>query len=184
MTFWPMFEFSGTPEQVGPALYKAGLFAREDLELVQSNSKEPISYAEKRVSPVVAQNGNKPMAALEIRAPDAEQTVGPIPKIQFEQNFLAPIYAQFFLNGAMYEIRAKSNYKITRDQPRYSHVIAENISVIRGEEFLAVFKRKKIDFNRKLKPTKFNEGVLDISSFKNSLNSDGEKLAAALLVTH
>jgi hypothetical protein len=184
LQFWPMFEFSAMPEMVGPSLVRAGIFSRDDIELTQTHAKDTVSYADKRVKIVVGRNGDKPMAALEVRSPDADVFSETTPLIHFEQNFLAPIYAQFLHEGAPYEIRAQSNYKISRDQPRYSHVIAENVSVLRGGQLLAAFKREKLDFDRKLRPTKFTEGLVDINSFKESLSDDGENLASALFVTH
>jgi hypothetical protein len=182
--FWAMLELSAQPEAVGGALIRAGLFSQQDAVFEESHSATTLSPSSKRVKLHIGKNGDKPKAVMRIFGPNSSEGSGEPVYIDFDQNFLVPLHAQFIHQGSSYKIKARTELNIDRDQPRYSHVMASTLWVSRGETNMARFTRSESVVDRALKEESFRDGVISIGSLQESLSGDAGTLLNALLMTH
>jgi hypothetical protein len=182
--FWAMIELSAQPDAVSGALIRAGIYGSQDAVFDETHSASVSDARNRRVQLAVGKNGDTAKAVMRIRAPGAASEAVDAAYIDFDQNFLVPLYAQFNHQGALYKIKAHTELGIDREQPRYSHVLASSLRVMRGEENTARFTRAELTTDRALKEEKFREGVVTLNSFQESLSGDASNLLTALLLTH
>jgi len=182
--FWAMIELSAQPESVSGSLIRAGIYSQADAVFDETHSSSVSDPQSRRVKLAVGKNGETPKAVMRIRAPSAAPEATDAAYIDFDQNFLVPLYAQFQHTGALYKIQARTELNIDREQPRYSHVLASSLRVFRGDDTIARFSRAEATPDRSVKEDKFREGVVSLPSFQESLSGDANNLLTALLLTH
>lgn len=183
--FWAMIELSAQPEAVAGSLVRAGIYAPKDATAVETNSSSVIEPEKRRAKPAIGQNGDTPKAVVRITAPNADaNNAENTPYIDFAQNFLVPLSAQFAYQGATHKIKAFAELGIDKEQPRNAHVMATSLTVIKDNETLARFHRKELMIERGLQESKFQDGVISLASLQESLSADANKLLTAILITH
>lgn len=181
--FWAMIELSAQPDAVGGSLVRAGLYAPQDTVIQETHSANVVDPEKRRAKPDLGKNGDVAKAVIRVRAPDGDEKSPDTPYIDFDQNFLAPLYAQFRHQGALHVIKARSELNIDREQPRNSHVLASSVNVLKGEKSLARFNRKNAEIDRSLKEDRYQEGVISLSSLQESLGDEANALLTGMLLT-
>jgi hypothetical protein len=182
--FWPMIELSAQPEGVASSLVRAGIYGPSDATYDETHSASIIDPSKRRVQLAIGKNGDTPKAVMRIRAPGSAPEAVDAAYIDFDQNFLVPLFAQFNYLGALYKIKAATELNIDREQPRYSHVLASSLRIMKGDDNIARFTRGESTPDRSLREDKLREGVVSLASFQETLNGDASHLLTALLLTH
>lgn len=183
--FWAMIEWSAQPEAVGGALVRAGFYSSQDTNYQETHSSAQVDPSRRRVKLAIGKNGNTPKAVMRIYSPDHNFVTNEnATYIDFDQNFLVPLFAQFNHQGAMYSIQARTELNIDRDQPRNSHVVASNLSIMRGQDVFAKISRKEIVLDKSIKESSFQEGVISLTSLEETLDSSAKHLLQSILLTH
>lgn len=186
--FWAMIELSAQPESVAASLVRAGIYGSQDTSYEETNSNSVADPSKRRVKLAIGHNGETPKAVMRIRAPGAPSEGNAendaVPYIDFDQNFLVPLYAQFSFQGALFKIKAYTDLGIDKEQPRSSHVLSSSLTVLKGNDAIARFSRKEVVADRSLKEEKAQDGAIALSSFQESLGGDANDLLTAILLTH
>ncbi len=181
---WALLEWGGQPELTANTLHQEGFFAEEDVPWSETNSADPPTN-NKRVHLAVGKNGETPVAVLEVRGPQYQSDASgeSFPILQLDQTFLSPL-AQRFMNGSeLVTIRALSDLLVSREQPRFSHVLAKRLDVGSADKNWMTITRKD-PTNAKEKSDKLPTAITDHTAFQSHLGPEGQQLLRALLLTH
>jgi hypothetical protein len=209
-SFWAYSELSAMPDTTAKSYAQSGFISAQEIALEETDGRAlgalpaferngqaqtptVVTVAEAtqnfRVQPALGMNGRTPVAVLEIRGdnfvPNSDKKENSYPLLHFDPTFLVPLVARWKTEGTLYTIKAQSDLEVRRKRPRFSHVLAKNIEVFEGLNFLAGFDRAEAEANLKAASLAVPiKSALDISNLRSLLSSEGQSFLSALLLTH
>ncbi len=184
---WANLEFSARGDLIAKSLQDAGIYDATDAGYSETHSKDyRVETKNRRAHLVLAQNGTKPVAAIEVRSQAATENpkLEDYPVFQVDQSFLAPILARFSFDGELLSVKATSDFEVRRGRSRYTYVLAEKVDVFNGKNLLANFSRGEMKPLGTLTQPTPPKAITDISALKNNLSTEGREFLTALLATH
>jgi len=185
---WALIELGGLPDTAAKALKDEGVFSDSDVAWTETDGRDPkeLDPKERRGKLVLAANGRTPVAAVEVRGPAVNvDTPGEeYPLIQFDQTFMAPLLSRFQLQGDIVTLQATSDLEVSREQPRFSHILARKIDVLFGKTNVATFTRKDPVPLPELKTPALPHAITDHSALDGQLSVLGKTFLKALFLTH
>jgi hypothetical protein len=187
-TSWSLIELGGLPDSAAKALKDEGFFSDADVAWTETDGRDPkeLETKDRRVKIALASNGKLPVAALEIRGPSVNVDVPgeEHPLVQFDQTFLAPLLSRFQNQGDLVTIQATSDLEVSREQPRFSHILSRKLDVFFGKTSVASFVRKDPVPFAAVKVPAMPTAITDHTALESQLSVEGKALLKALLLTH
>lgn len=187
-SLWSTLELSGRADLVAKALQDAGILDSADAGYSETHSKDyRVDPKNKRVQLVVAQNGAKPVAAVELRSAAAAENpkAEDYPLLQLDQTFLAALASRFSFAGDMYTVRATSDFEVRRGHTRYTYILADRLDVSRGKTLLGSISRGEAKaLGTKVSAPTAPKAITDLSALSANLSQEGNDFLNVLLATH
>ncbi len=208
--FWALSELSGMPDTTAKSYANYGFVSSQEAALEETDGRalgalpafERNGHAQtptvvtateltqnQRVRPGIGMNGTTPMAVLEVRGVDFSEVNDKVeegfPLLHFDPTFLVPVLARWKWNSQLFTIKAQSDTEVRKRRPRFTHVLANKLEVIEGQNLLATFERAEPEFLTK--PTTINVAPKtgsDINSLRNQLSTEGQSFLTGFLLTH
>ena len=181
--FWAALELSGSPDQAAEALVNIGLLDSAEAVFTETNSKDP--PAQKRVRLELANQGNKPVAVLELRPPGTLAGADVLPMMQFNQTFLSPHFAKLNIGTETFSISALTDTQVRKGNTRFDHVFASRLDVLDGKILVARFHRQLAKpLLKPEKPAALPKALTDVNTLSDALTPEGRAFLRALLLTH
>lgn len=187
-TSWALLELGGLPDTTAKALKDEGFFTEADVPWTETDGRDPkeLDPKDRRVKLALANNGKLSIAALEIRGPNVNtDTAGEeYPLIRFDQTFMAPLLSRFQSQGDLVTLQATSDLEVSREQPRFSHILSKKLDVFFGKTSAASFVRKESLPLKVDKVAPLPSAITNHLALENQLSVAGKGLLKALLLTH
>lgn len=183
---WALLELSGSAEDGARGLYISELIDLEEIPLGQTNTLDPSSSKENRVSLVIGNDGSGPAALLSLQGLKTESTLDDevFPEILVDQTFLTPVLLRVRRNGEVFTIKAKSDLEIRRGRGRYTYVLSEELNVQSELKLASTIRRSAPAYSRSIKAPNRGKTLHQIDLLKDRLSVEGQFLLNSLLMTH
>jgi hypothetical protein len=183
---WAQLEITGQPEMAAQSLYQSEILSAEEVNVREIDGRKLDDPRSSRTQLVMGYNGTRPAALIEVRGPRASTEVPgqENPLVQFDQTFLAPLLMRIKRDGETYTIQASSDLEVRRNRSRATPVLASKLVITSDTQLRMAIDRQEAKPAPGAQPLKTSSASGDVSSYKNSLSSEGAFMLESLLLTH